>query len=56
MKTLILILFGLFFSLNSIQAEGKPKDPLPPIGTGDDSENRDVKSPRLYQDDSYVYV
>lgn len=56
MKTLILILFGLFFCLNTTQAEGKPKDPLPPIGTGDDSENRDINSPRLYQDDSHVYV
>ena len=56
MKTLFFILFSLFFCMNTIQAEGKPKNPLPPVGTGDDTENRDISSPRLYQDESNVYV
>ena len=56
MKTFLLILTGLVFCLNSMLAEGKPKDPLPPIGTGSDTENRDICSPQLYQDDSSVYV
>ena len=56
MKTFLLILTGLVFCLNSMLAEGKPKDPLPPIGTGRDTENRDICSPQLYQDDSSVYV
>ena len=37
-------------------AEGKPKNPVPPVGTGDDMENRDISSLRLFQDASYVYV
>lgn len=56
MKTFLLILTGLVFCLNTMLAEGKPKDPLPPFGTGDDTENRDISSPQLYQSESSVYV
>ena len=56
MKTFFLTVFSLFFCLNTMFAEGEPKNPLPPIGTGEESENRDISSPQLYQGDSSVYV
>lgn len=56
MKTIYLILLALVFCLNTTLAEEKPKNPIPPIGTGEDMENRDSNFTRLYQDDSYVYI
>lgn len=56
MRTFLLILFSLVFGLNTTLADKRPKDPLPPIGTGDELENRDISPLRMYQDDSNVYV
>ncbi len=36
MKTIYLILLALVFCLNTTLAEEKPKNPIPPIGTGED--------------------
>ncbi len=55
MKKLLIIIIGLVFGLTQLHAE-KNKIPIPQNDNWEETEERDISSPQLYQSESSVYV
>ena len=57
MKSFILFFCSLFCMVGSAFADDDPTVIIDPIQTGwDETENRDLSAPQLYQDGTHVYV
>ena len=55
MRTLIFYFVSLFFCIGNVYAEGDKKV-IPKDNKWEETENRDISSPQLYQSESSVYV